>query len=212
VNPILAFSPDQARSLTGLSDRQLRYWDETGFFSPAIREEIKYSPYARVYSFRDVVGLRALAVMRKKYGVPLQTLRKVGAYLSDRYEEPWSSLSFYIVGKEVFYQEDEAVKRADDTGQTVLTFALIRVESDLRTGMRALQRRSPAQVGHITRNRYVASNQYVLDGTRIPTEAIWEFHDAGYDEPAIRGEYGHLSLEDIRAAIAFERRRRRKAS
>jgi DNA-binding transcriptional MerR regulator len=212
VDEVFAFSPEQVCRLTGLSDRQLRYWDETGFFSPAFREEVRRSPYARVYSFQDVVGLRALAVMRKRHGVPLQTLRRVGEFLRDRYDEPWSMLTFYIVGKEVFYQEQEAIRRADETGQLVQPFELVRVESDLRAGMRQLRERSPKQVGHITRNRYVADNQHVLDGTRIPTGAIWEFHAAGYDERAIQGEYGHLSVEDIRAAIEFEQRQRTKAS
>ena len=57
---LLGFSADQASRLTGLSSRQLRYWDETEFFSPAFREEIERAPWWRVYSFRDIVGLRAL--------------------------------------------------------------------------------------------------------------------------------------------------------
>lgn len=102
MDDVLAFSPEQVCRLTGLTDRQLRYWDETEFFAPAYREEVRRSPYARVYSFRDVVGLRALALLRNKHGIPLQQLRKVSKKLGQSYADPWSTLTFYIVGKRVF--------------------------------------------------------------------------------------------------------------
>jgi hypothetical protein len=34
-NIISAFSEEQAERLTKISKQQLRYWDRTGFFSPA---------------------------------------------------------------------------------------------------------------------------------------------------------------------------------
>jgi len=215
VNEVAAFSPEQVRRLTGLSDRQLRYWDDTGFFAPTFREGGRHSPYARVYSFRDVVGLRALATLRKDYGIPLQRLRRVGEELHRRYGEPWAALTFYVVGDDVFYQdqEREAIRRADETGQEVMPFELTRVERDVRARVDALRRRSPQQVGKIRRNRYVADDQPVLDGTRIPTAAIWEFHEDGYRVADILRQYPQLTAEDVGAAIDFEaeRRRRRKA-
>jgi uncharacterized protein (DUF433 family) len=209
-----AFSPEQVSRLTGLSDRQLRYWDDTEFFSPAFREGVRRSPYARVYAFRDVVGLRVLAVLRNTYKVPLQTLRKVGAYLRERFDEPWSLLTFYVVGKQVYYQDqkDQAIKRADETGQTVMDVHVARVESDVRARLRELRQRAPEQVGTIERNRYIADNQYVIGGTRIPTRAIWEFDQAGYSVNGILRQYPHLKPEDVRAAIDFERGRRQRAS
>ncbi len=50
--------------LTCLSSRRLRYWDNTDFFSPAFGEDAR-PLLARVYSFRDVVGLKAIAEMPK---------------------------------------------------------------------------------------------------------------------------------------------------
>jgi len=55
---ILAFSADDVCRVTGLSQRQLAYWDKTGFFAPEFASP-KERPFARVYSFRDVVGLRS---------------------------------------------------------------------------------------------------------------------------------------------------------
>ena len=66
VSVIRAFSADHAVRLTGLSMRQLRYWDDTGFFRHRYASEDRRSPYGRVYSFRDIVGLRTLSVLRKR--------------------------------------------------------------------------------------------------------------------------------------------------
>jgi uncharacterized protein (DUF433 family) len=208
---VLAFSPEQVCRLTGLTDRQLRYWEDTGFLAPAFRDEVRRSPYARVYSFRDVVALRALAMLRNTHRIPLQQLRKVGKELRKRYDEPWSALTFYLVGKQVFYQEGEAIKRADETGQAVMPFELTRVERDVQAALKRLRERAPEQIGRIDRNRYIADDQYTIAGTRIPTQAIWEFHAAGYSDQEIRRQYPHLAPEDVRAAIDFERERRRKA-
>jgi uncharacterized protein (DUF433 family) len=214
VNEILALSPEQVCRLTQLSPRQLRYWDDTEFFSPRFREEARRSPLARVYSFRDVVGLRAIAVLRKVHRIPLQRLRRVGAVLRERYDEPWSTLTFYVVGREVFYddQEAQAIERADQTGQLVLPFELVKVERSVEAAVRALQERTPDQIGQVVRRRQVAQNRPVLAGTRVPTEAIWEFAQAGYTEADILRQYPQLTEGDVRAALQYEVDRRPKAS
>jgi DNA-binding transcriptional MerR regulator len=85
--------------LTGLSARQLRYWDETEFFSPALLDEYKRRAFGRIYSFRDVVGLRTIAILRNLHRIPLQELRRVGAWLKDNHDEPWSRLRFALEGR-----------------------------------------------------------------------------------------------------------------
>ncbi len=209
-----AFSADQVRRLTGLSERQLRYWDSTGFFSPGLGPAALRTPYARAYSFRDVVGLRALAEMRKLHHVPLQELRKVGKVLSEHCNAPWSQLTFYIVGKTVYYQEDRdaAVKSTRPGHQNIMQFALVRVEGDVRKALDLLRQRTSKQIGNVTQRKYVAGNQPVLDGTRVPTLAIWEFYAAGYRRESIVAEYPQLSLQDVDAAIAFGRSRLPSAS
>src|SRR6266404_2158737 len=102
---ILAFSTDQVRSLTRLSVRQLRYWDTTGFFSPEYAPGYSYGVFSRVYSFRDVVGLYTIGLLRKRYKFPLQKLRQVGAYLHDHHETPWASLALYVVGQDIVFRD-----------------------------------------------------------------------------------------------------------
>jgi uncharacterized protein (DUF433 family) len=210
---VFAFSAEQVRRLTGLTHRQLRYWDDTDFFSPAFRDDARHTPFARVYSYRDVVGLRAIAELRKAFKVPLQHLRKVGMYLSEHYDEPWARLTFYVVGKTVYYQEERsaAIASAAGAGQQVMEFALERVEGDLARAIERARSRDADQIGRVIKQRYVAQNRPVLAGTRVPTEAIWEFHFANYPTGAILREYPQLRPADVDAAIAFERKRQKKA-
>jgi len=212
-NEVLGFSADQVSRLTELSPRQLRYWDDTEFFSPAFREDARRSPWARVYSFRDVVGLRAISEMRKHHHVPLQRLRRVGAELREQYDKPWSSLTFYMVGKQVFFQDAEqaAITRADHTRQALMPYALVRVEHEVIEKLREMRQRKDEQVGKITRNRHVAENQPVLEGTRIPTVAIWEFHQAGHTQQSILRAYPQLRASDLDAALDYEAKRPKRA-
>ncbi len=208
---VLAFSADQVCRLTGLSQRQLLYWDHTDFFSPAFREAIAHSPLARVYSFADIVGLRALAEMRNRYHVPLQRLRRVGTKLAERYSQPWSSLVFYVAGRRVYYEDEWLrLREAEHGSQHVMRFALTRVEGKVERAIERASRRKASQVGRVIRRRYVAQNQPVLAGTRIPTEAIWEFHAAGYTVDDILEQYSQIKPADVKRAIVYEARRKHK--
>jgi len=209
---ILAFSASQVGSLTGLSMRQLAYWDRTGFFAPSYAEDERRSPFARVYSFRDVVGLRAVAQMRSKYRISLQQLRQVGAFLAKRYESPWSQLTFYIVGRRVFYQEEKAIRSADQLGQTALPFEMVRVAKEVTRKASRMRLRRKREIGQITRDRHVAENRAVIAGTRTPTRAIWSLFLGGYSDDQILKEYPRLEGKDIQAAIDFEERRLAKST
>ncbi|TAK21454.1 MAG: DUF433 domain-containing protein [Chloroflexota bacterium] len=210
---ILAFSPDQVCRLTSLSDRQLRYWDKTEFFSPEFRAQIQRSPQARVYSFRDVVGLRAIAELLKVHKVPLQQLRKVDARLDERYRDPWANLVFWVGGRRVLFEDEQrAISTPDGAGQKAMPFDLARIRGEVTRAIADMRRRRQHDVGTVERDRGVAENRPVLAGTRIPTRAIWEFYAAGYRSADIVEQYPSLTLIDVEAAIDFERSQPKKAS
>src|SRR3989304_2807246 len=102
---LLAFTIDQVSRLTDLSVSRLRRWDNERFFVPHYADENRRLPYSRLYSFRDVVGLRTLAMLRN-LKVPMAELRNVRAWLSERYDAPWSQLAFYVVGGHVFFDDE----------------------------------------------------------------------------------------------------------
>jgi uncharacterized protein (DUF433 family) len=204
---LLAFSPDQVSKVTGLSRRQLRYWDETGFFRPRYAAEQRR--FGRMYSFKDVVGLQTIAQLRDR--LPLQELRKIGSWLMERYEEPWAELRLFVVGKRVAFEEPSGDRTVAGSGQGVLPICLADVAHQTEQAADELVGRASEQLGRVVRNRYVQHNAWVLDGTRIPTSAIYDFYEAGYQPAEILKEYPRLTPADISAAIEFEQNRTLKA-
>lgn len=182
--------------------RQLQSWDRLGLYAPEYATEDRSENYSRVYSFRDIVGLRTLAQLR--HYVSLPELRKVGARLHQEYVEPWSSLRFYVRNRRVFILEPQSGQpMAVPSGQ--LAFPFIDLQTVIAETLRDIQRerdKRKERAGTISRHRYVMSNQPLVAGTRIPVAAIQDFAQAGYDLAAIQREYPQLEQEDILAALA----------
>jgi DNA-binding transcriptional MerR regulator len=184
---IRAFSENHVERLTALSKAQLRYWDRIGFFAPTYADENRRSPYSRIYSFRDVVGLRTLSLLRNEYRVSLQHLREVAAKLDHMRDTLWTLTTLYVVKRRVAIVRDKDKPPIDPlTGQYAIEgIALKAVINDVQKESAGLLERQPDQVGKISRNRYVSHNATVVAGTRIPTRAIKSFHDEGYSVEAI---------------------------
>jgi len=212
MSDIVAFTPEHVCHLTGLSIRQLYYWDTYGLVNPEYADDERNHPLSRIYSFRDLVALRTLSLLRKNHHISLQELRKVDRWLRDNYDHPWSSLRFLIVGREIVYLEPESRQpvSASRGGQLVIPFEMEEIVYDLRRDADKLRERRPEQLGQVARNRFVVHNAPVLSGTRIPTSAIWNYQSAGYSPQDILREYPLLTVADIRAAIDFEEQRRAK--
>lgn len=205
---MLAFTPEQACRVAGLSRRQLSYWDATGFFRPRFVEQTRRR-FGKMYSFKDVVGLRTIGKLRDR--LPLQELRRIGAWLHQRYDEPWSTLRFFVVGRTVVFEDPTGFRGVAGSDQKVLPISLGEMERESVEASRTLLERTPEQLGRIVRNRYVQHNAWVIDGTRIPTSAIWDFHLDGADVAGIQQEYPRLTRLDIERALEFERGRHEKA-
>lgn len=206
---IIAFTADHVCRLTGLSARQLSYWSDTQFFTPTLLDGHRRRAFGRIYAFRDVVGLRTIALLRKK--VPLQELRRVGEWLHthQQSETPWASLSFALAGRRVVFFDPTSGRHVEarGDGQTVMEMNLEPIANEMRVAASRLRERQTDQYGKIVRNRYVVHNAWVVAGTRVPIEGIRNFHRAGYDAAAIIKEYPRLTLEDVEAALKFENRR-----
>lgn len=200
-NVVSAFSVDHVVDLTGLSKGQIAYWDKTGFFRPNYGFENRRSPYSRIYSFRDVVGLRTLAILRNEHRISLQQLRRVAENLSHLKGDLWSRTKLYVLNKQVHFKEPETgkVRGAVDGQYTMIE--LVRIADDVAEKVKKLRKRSPEQIGKAERHRFVARNAWVIAGTRIPVKAIQNFHAAGYTIAQILKEYPTLKREDVKAAL-----------
>jgi uncharacterized protein (DUF433 family) len=204
-NVIAAFSAGQVERLTGLSKARLMYWDRTGFFAPSYADDNRRSPYSRIYSFRDVVGLRTLWRLTEEFNVPLQHLRKVAEKLSHMENNLWSGQVLYVLDRKVVFDETGTGRlREVLSDQYVNGLALGEVISDMKRAVDQLRQRRDDQIGEITRSRFVNHNAPVIAGTRIPISAIRDFAEAGYSAKQIIEEYPDLTERDVAAALNYQ--------
>jgi uncharacterized protein (DUF433 family) len=201
---LTAFSEDHVVRLTGLSRGQLREWDRLQFFAPHYAYESRRLPYSRIYSFRDVIGLRTISVLMKEYSVSLQQLKKVAAQLVKRGYEHWSELKLYVVKGQVHFQHPKSKDVEGVWDGQLAMLPIISVIADVEKGVAELQNRTDDQFGRIERQKHVMRNAPVIAGTRIPTAAIRRFHEAGYSAEQILKQYPTLTAADVGAALAYE--------
>jgi len=205
-NIVRAFSADHVIHLTGLSKGQLAYWDKTEFFQPAHGAENRRFPYSRIYSFKDVVGLRTLSILRNTYKCSLPHLREVARELVKYSEYPWADTKLYVLGRKVYFQEPETGLMRGVVNKQYTVLPLVDIAEDMREKAEKLKHRDAGQTGQIVQHRLVAHNAPVIAGTRIPIRAIQQFAEAGYTAAQIMREYPMLTEVDIEAALQFNRK------
>jgi DNA-binding transcriptional MerR regulator len=201
-----AFTSEKVRALTGLSPRQLQYWDEQKFLSPSLRRQAGKGR-RRLYDFRDLVSLRVAADLRR-VGVSLQLIRTAVAHLRGLdYEHPLSELRFWEVNGRLYFEEAGTVREARRPGQTIAGFAIpfAEIVQELEQGIVRLDQRVP---GRVERRYGTLGSKPVIAGTRIPVESVHRLRDDGAGEEEILRLYPDLSTADVRAALAEEPRPR----
>ena len=202
------FTADQVCALCDITARQLSLWNSSGFFKPQYPEGIS-RPFNRIYSFRDVVGLRTIGLLRNKHGVPRSELKRIGAELKRTPDSDWSKVAFYLDPTNHVYFRDPNSGELLGTaplGQRPL-LEMSTVIRDVERSLVRMNRRRANQVGKIEQNRFVVRNEPVIAGTRIPVGAIYRLHQAGYSPEQIIREYPRLKPADVKAAITHERLR-----
>ncbi len=204
-NIVRAFNEEHVARLTGLSRGQLRAWDRRGFFKPDYADEDRHSAYSRVYSFRDVVGLRTIAVLMKDYKVSLRELRKVADELMRRGYDHWADTKLYVVKRQVHFRRPGTRDVEGVWDGQLAMLPIIDVINDVEARVADLQKRPKSQFGQIERHKHVVRNAPVIAGTRIPTASIRRFHEAGYTLDQILAEYPSLTRKDVEAALAHEK-------
>jgi uncharacterized protein (DUF433 family) len=201
-NIIRFFGADHVQRLTGLSAFQLREWDKAGFFAPQYAYENRRVASGRVYSFQDLVGLRTLAVLSKKHRISLSELKKTAKSLSQWSHTPWSSLTLYVVNREVHFQNPKTGDiEGAITGQRTVAIPLEDVMADMRVEAGRLAKRPQESIGNVDRRKFRMHNAWCIAGTRIPVSAIYNFTDAGYGPKQIVEQYPDLTIKDVKAAL-----------
>lgn len=199
-NIVSAFSADQVVKLTGLTMRQLAYWDNLGFFQPQYATEDRRTPFSRIYSFKDVVGLRTLSILKKKYGCSLPHLRQVAEQLANYSKTPWADIKLYVLKGKVQFEEPSSGRVVGVVDGQYALLPITSVIDDVRTHAKLLRERSPTQVGHVEKHRYISHQAEVIAGTRVRVATIVHFIEAGYSTSDILKEYPSLTEADVDAA------------
>lgn len=200
---ISAFTEQQVERLTGVTIRQLRYWDGTGFFKPRFGYAERQLPYSRIYSFRDMACLKVLNELRNKAKVPLPHLRQVKLKLAKLGEDLWAKTTLYVLNKRVVFDHPDTKKKEEVvSGQSVFEIPLHVVVGDIQKRIDEMRARKPTSIGQLERRRGLVHNQWVVAGTRVPIRGIQEFHAAGFTYEQIQKQYPSLTPEDIKAALS----------
>jgi DNA-binding transcriptional MerR regulator len=120
-----SFSTAQVSRLTGLSVRQLDYWDRQGFVRPSVAQARGYGS-ARRYSFQDLVRLRVAGRLRAA-GFGLAKIRQCVRTLQklDPSRKDMADVRLLVVGSRVLWvrSERELVDILQE-GQLMLVFPL----------------------------------------------------------------------------------------
>jgi len=199
---ISAFSDEQTARLVGLSVAQLRNWDRTGFFTPALASENRRQAYSRVYTFADLLSLQVLKKLRKDMGCSLQHLREVKEKLQALPDAGWSNTTLYVLNRRVVFHDQEKDEFYEPvSNQTVLKIPLEIVRSDMKSAVRRLWARDENEIGRQSRVRRVVQNQTVIAGTRVTVQSILDFYEAGYTVKQILAEFPTLNRVDVELVI-----------
>jgi uncharacterized protein (DUF433 family) len=205
-----AFTSEQAAALTGISEGQLERWAREGLFVPT--HYAKGRPLARIYSFRDLVGLRTMARLRE-LGFSTQRLRELDAWLRREHSTPWAGLRLWIGPKKMLYFSDPSTGHPVGVApphQGGIAIALDAIADDVREAAKRYRVRAKDDEGKIARHRHVAGGRPVLEGTRIPVGLVQRCLEDGMSTSEILEEFPSLTASDIDAVLraAPEPRRR----
>ena len=131
----MAFNTKTVINITGLTMRQVDYWDRTHFIKPSLKEASGYGT-ARLYSFKDLVQLKAAKTLIEQ-GLSLQKIRKAITYLKKNFpdiETPLSEMKFLTDGKTIFVltKDKRIILDTLSKGQLVFSLAVGEIIEELK--------------------------------------------------------------------------------
>ncbi len=139
----MAYNTKTVCRITGLTRRQVDYWDRIGFIKPEVQEASGYGS-VRLYSFRDLVQLKVAKVLLDK-GLSLQKIRKAIDYLKEKFPEVEKSLAelrLITDGESIFVltEDKKTILDALSKGQLVMSIAIGRIVEELKGNIETVGR------------------------------------------------------------------------
>lgn len=160
-----AFTSQEVVALTGITPRQLQWWDERGIVQPA------RDGHRRLYSMDDLAEVAVICELRRR-GFSLQRVRKVIRFLqkelSKRLVETVSSGSEYHLltdGKNIFLEDsaEGVIDVLKNSRQPLLSVCLTDTVQQIRselTGQRSTKKNAVRSVARQTRRAAVALRRF----------------------------------------------------
>lgn len=189
---------ETAARIGKVSEGQARSWARNGIIEPSVVYNRDAYRHTFIYSPDDVVALRAVGELRRRFGIPLKSTSDVVRRIQARDETPWGDLAFEITGRQVRFIESSARPSA---GHDTVIFEIEPVATEVTREIAKLSLRNPENVGRIEQRHDVMGGQPVVKGTRVPVSTIVNLTAAGWDVARIIDSYPMLVPEDIRRVL-----------
>lgn len=148
------FNAVAVRRLTGITYRQLDYWDTTGLVRPSVRGAAGKGS-RRVYSFQDVLEVRVISRLRA-LGVPLPAIRKAVRYLARHFEavtRPLAQLTLVAEGRSILVKHEQRLIDATAGGQVVVAVPVAAIADELQKNV--IELAAPREITFKLRGRTV---------------------------------------------------------
>jgi predicted RNase H-like HicB family nuclease len=192
------FNTKTVCKLTGLTKRQIDYWDRIHFIKPSIKEASGYGS-VRLYSFTDLVQLKVARALLER-GLSVQKIRKSITYLKKAFsniEKPLAEMRLLTDGETIFVltENKEVILDTLSKGQMVMSIAIGEIIEELK-----------GEVEKISKQR-----TYTVMVMKEPYEVVLhpDLEDGGFwvECPALpgcasQGDTVEGALEMIKDAIA----------
>ena len=153
------FTSRQVVALTGISLRQLQWWDERGIVVPARKG------HRRLYSMQNLTEVAVICDLRRR-GFPLQRVRKVIRFLRQEFgkslaETVTGSSDYHLLtdGRNLFLETSarEIVDILKNARQPLLAVCLSDTVRQVRAELRAAHKRKSSGFSSLTRSSAKAS-------------------------------------------------------
>ncbi|RLE15290.1 MAG: hypothetical protein DRJ28_04395 [Actinobacteria bacterium] len=117
------FTAAQACRLTSCTPHQLRYWDKVGLIRPSIQTTDGRPGRRRIYSFRDLVGLRVIKSLLDN-GLSIQRVRRAWDYLrrTGDMDDHLAGVKLVTDGQSIFAVAHDETELLDALRQGQLAF------------------------------------------------------------------------------------------
>jgi uncharacterized protein (DUF433 family) len=201
-------SLESAARIGQVSEGQARSWARDGIVEPSVVYNRDSYRHTFIYSPDDVVALRSVGELRRRFNTPLKATRDMVRHIQARDGMPWSDLAFEIANRQIHFMEPFA---RSSVGRDAVIFEIEPLAADVTREIEKLSRRNPENVGKIERRRDVMGGQPVVKGTRVPVSTIVNLATAGWDVAQIVESYPALVPEDVRSVLQLVEEQRQVA-